>query len=263
VPEGAGLSEVVESVEQRTYSDIRMSVIDSTEIRKKLMSADEAATVTGVSSTRLLELAEAGYAPCVRIDGGVPLFFKKDICSYVNKELTAVQEGKPLPKMAILNRTAPSASFEDLPEELHPMQESLRRWGAEFIPPCIYFLCADKKVVYVGQTTNLPARIATHYREKTGLFERVFFLPAPREQLNEVEAAFIAGLNPPLNGTSRGDGKSSAEGALPRPLKERQVEILNKYKVLGILAKYDLVDGFGRDVPQSQSMDDGLTNTPA
>jgi hypothetical protein len=239
-----------------------MSVIDSTEIRKRLMSAQEAENVTGVSSERLLELAQAGYAPCVRIDGGVPLFFKKDICSYVNRELTTIQEGKPHPRVAIMNRTAPSATFEELPEELHPMQEYLRRWGSEFIPPCVYFLCAGKQIVYVGQSVNLAARISIHYREKAGLFDRAFFLPVPKEQLNDIEMAFIAALNPPLNGTPGNGGKPSADGGV-RPLKEGQVEILGRYKVLGVLSKHHLVDGFGRDVSESRPTAEENANAPA
>lgn len=242
-------------MERKTYSEvrmseIRMSVVDSTEIRKRLMSADEAGALTGVGSKRLLELAEAGYAPCVRIDGGDPLFFKKDICLYVNRELTVIQEGKPYPRMAVMSRSAPSATFEELPEELHPMQEHLRRWGTEFIPPCVYFLCAGKEIIYVGQSVNLATRIGAHYGEKAGLFDRVFFLPVPKERLNDVELAFITALSPRLNRTSGNGEKRSAEGG-GRPLKEGQVEILRRYKVLGVFSKHGLVDGFGRDIQES------------
>jgi hypothetical protein len=61
----------------------------------------------------------------------------------------------------------------------------------------VYFLIADGEVVYVGQTVNLYARIGSHREDK--IWDRVLFLPVPREDLDETERRWIARLNPKYN----------------------------------------------------------------
>ena len=62
----------------------------------------------------------------------------------------------------------------------------------------IYFLCSLDRVVYVGQSICTGARIARHKQEGRS-FDRAYILPAPREDLNKLEASFIRALNPPGN----------------------------------------------------------------
>lgn len=65
----------------------------------------------------------------------------------------------------------------------------------------IYFLMQDDAVVYVGQSVNVYARVATHAAGKA--FNRVRFLPCAREDMNDWEGFLIRLLDPPLNGKNQ------------------------------------------------------------
>jgi hypothetical protein len=81
----------------------------------------------------------------------------------------------------------------------------------EMIRTGIYFLCRDGALLYIGQSVNVGARIADHYRRYE--FNSVFFLPWPQDDLNRMEAALIRTLRPTLNGKSvNGKMKTSAGG---------------------------------------------------
>lgn len=63
--------------------------------------------------------------------------------------------------------------------------------------PCgIYFLVKDSKVVYVGKSLNVYARIREH---KEFDFDKVFILPYDVNLLNKAEKYFIDKFSPPLN----------------------------------------------------------------
>ena len=61
----------------------------------------------------------------------------------------------------------------------------------------IYFLINKGHIVYVGQSTNIHMRIAKHIGTKE--FDSFHFVECDRFILDEVEAAYIVALNPPLN----------------------------------------------------------------
>ena len=63
----------------------------------------------------------------------------------------------------------------------------------------IYFLTTGDRCVYVGQTDNLIARLATHQREKAGEFSNVLFLEAPEGNMDAAELDLIRYLTPRLN----------------------------------------------------------------
>jgi len=61
----------------------------------------------------------------------------------------------------------------------------------------IYFLVNKDRVVYVGQSTNIHMRIAKHIGTKE--FDSFHFVECDKFILDEVEAAYIVALDPPLN----------------------------------------------------------------
>jgi hypothetical protein len=65
-------------------------------------------------------------------------------------------------------------------------------------PSCVYFLLRGDEVVYVGQTVCLGSRLGGH-RVDGRLFDRVFYVPVANDDLDEVETAMIARLQPKLN----------------------------------------------------------------
>lgn len=63
----------------------------------------------------------------------------------------------------------------------------------------VYFLVKGDRVVYVGQSTNLSMRIASHATTKD--FDSVAYVPCLREDLDLVESLYIHVLRPCENGT--------------------------------------------------------------
>lgn len=61
----------------------------------------------------------------------------------------------------------------------------------------VYFLVADKEIVYVGQSVNVYARISAHSDKK---FDSFTVIPCPKAHLNVLESLYIHLFNPPLNG---------------------------------------------------------------
>ena len=65
----------------------------------------------------------------------------------------------------------------------------------------VYFLFRDNSVVYVGQSTHVPRRIAQHIRAGRMQFDRVSVLPTETKNLLRVEADYIRELTPEYNET--------------------------------------------------------------
>ena len=61
----------------------------------------------------------------------------------------------------------------------------------------VYFLVANKAIVYVGQSVNVYARISAH-TDKT--FDSFTVIPCQKEHLDVLESLYIHLLNPVLNG---------------------------------------------------------------
>lgn len=61
----------------------------------------------------------------------------------------------------------------------------------------VYFLIADGRIMYVGQSTNVPARIGAH--TTTFTFDAWHWVPCAREGLDQLERAYIKALQPPWN----------------------------------------------------------------
>lgn len=165
---------------------------------KNLLDANNAAPLIKLSPQRLTELAESGFAPCIRIDGGAPLFHKKDLLCWARSKITILQSGKPIsaPRIYYAEHAQPSRV---VPKPLIPISERLVEYCHLAFPPCVYFLIQDNEVVYVGQSVYLPGRLSEHICNKE--FDRVFYLPVPRSELGIVEGGFIKALKPKLNGT--------------------------------------------------------------
>jgi len=66
----------------------------------------------------------------------------------------------------------------------------------------VYFLIRGNRVVYVGQTTSLYARLAQHQKEKE--FDRFSHIPCAAEDLDALEALYIHVLKPELNAVRSG-----------------------------------------------------------
>jgi predicted GIY-YIG superfamily endonuclease len=63
----------------------------------------------------------------------------------------------------------------------------------------VYFLISQDKVVYVGQSTNVFQRIATHAYTSDKEFEAFAFVNVPQDELLHVERHYIRSFKPALN----------------------------------------------------------------
>lgn len=113
------------------------------------------------------------------------------------------------------------ADPHEIPQELCSIKEIFQLPADGLVPPCVYFLCKDKKIVYIGQSMCLNKRIETHQKEKD--FNSVFFIPVPVSQLLEIEGAMIKHFRPPLN---------LALMKEVTQIKERDIEIAKNYLML-------------------------------
>lgn len=62
---------------------------------------------------------------------------------------------------------------------------------------CIYFLCLEGDVVYVGQAENVHSRLVEHKKNK--LFDDVFYIRVGAHRMDKVEKSLIAFLQPKYN----------------------------------------------------------------
>jgi len=165
-----------------------------------LVNADEVADKLGVAASRILDLAYGGFAPHYRIDGGEIRFKLVEVKRWAVKNILQHNKGKDLPEPVVVVAHKPRASPHNVPYAIQAVP-NLRDMGDFLVGSGIYFLCHEQEVVYVGQSVNIAARITAHTDKR---FDKVFFLPWPKDDLNRVEGAFIRTLRPPLNMTMRG-----------------------------------------------------------
>ena len=76
--------------------------------------------------------------------------------------------------------------------------ESSRPWQQS---SGVYFLISEDKIVYVGQSVNIYARIPSHHDKK---FDRYSYVPCKPHLLNILESLYIHCLQPKLNFTGNG-----------------------------------------------------------
>ena len=179
------------------YSTISGVFTDHSFKALKLLTAVEAAECTLTSPDRLIELAKLGLAPCIWLEETKLYFYKRDIVEWVKTNLFCIQEGKTLGETIEVVHEVEKPRPPSIPLTIHKLSGRLCTYRENHYPPCVYFLTRAGDVVYVGQTTNLRARMKAHRREKD--FENVFYLPAPECELDEIEGSLIRTLKPELN----------------------------------------------------------------
>lgn len=180
---------------------------------RDLKTAADIAPLFGLPDARLDTLAEDGFVPHYRIDGGRPLYRASEVKAWAARNLLQKVDGADLPEpVRVVIAAPPPRDVWRIPECIREVA-GLRDISGEVSRVGIYFLCLSAEVVYVGQSTNAIARVAQHRRASSEggakEFDAVYFLPWPSESLDHVEGALIRWLRPRLNGqTSLGNMKS-------------------------------------------------------
>lgn len=95
---------------------------------------------------------------------------------------------------ASVRKSSPPKKRKLVLKELDQITRKSRR--VEYLTG-IYFLISNGKVVYVGQTTNVVARVSNHVPVKK--FDRWAYVTCDPDQLNEWERAYIEKFDPIYN----------------------------------------------------------------
>ena len=179
--------------------ELKQMIVRCEEWPTGLVSAGDIAAEVGLAVDRVTALADAGYWPHYRFDGGAPMFKKSESKAWAARNLMQRVQGKDPDfdfKVVIqapnIIKTVPPASIANV--------KGLTELTHILYPPGVYFLVDGNEVVYVGQSVNPMSRVGEHLRSKAGKFERVYFVPVPQFMLDAVEGGFIKLLSPKLNG---------------------------------------------------------------
>ena len=171
----------------------------------KLYTSQDIEQKSGVPAATLIALAAQGLIPHYRVKGSdQPLFKSAETKTWIAENLYEYRAGEPLPAPKIfvlddkpLNRDALAL----VPASIATIRD------LKIFDPClfvgIYFLCLKSEVVYVGQSTNIAARVSSHATQAVKEYDAVYFLRVPAAQLDEVEKRFIRTLKPLYNRTGK------------------------------------------------------------
>lgn len=118
---------------------------------------------------------------------------------WLRADIDAVFCGEPVDRVS-----ASAFSRQRFQGDLLPAQvivAGATKWPS--IAVGIYFLIKRGRVVYVGQSTNIIARIAQHAASRS--FGSWHWIQCTRDELNSAETQYIAALCPPWNKVGRPD----------------------------------------------------------
>lgn len=167
-----------------------------------LMDANETTAYLKVPRDRLDAWTQSGHAPHYTIDGNGPYYKKSEIANWFRQNMVVRRGGMPVPKTLSLMQSVHSHAMSGAIPSCICALETLCAITLSGGCPGVYFLCDGNEVVYVGQSTNVVYRVATHIMEGKKRFDhhRVFYVPCHPEALDKLEQQFIVQLNPKYNG---------------------------------------------------------------
>lgn len=139
------------------------------------------------------------------------------------------------------NRTVEVVGVIEYPEDLR----TITGIAPVMLYDCsgIYFLCRAGRVVYVGQSTHIMSRVASHCAEGSKSFDSVFYVEVPESQLDLRETYYILEFAPEYNQThsldaelellmdrvDKGKLPSIIRAALFSPNKKKLIKLLRDY----------------------------------
>lgn len=156
--------------------------------RGRRLSVNQVVELTGRSRRSIYRDMDTGTLPFIVADNGRRVIYETDaIRTYADLPAPVSGRGERI-----------QSASRWLLSEREIYNASVR------LPPKtgVYFLMRGKRVVYVGQSTNLYARLARHQEEKE--FDRFAHIPCAPEELDALEALYIHLLKPELNGVRAG-----------------------------------------------------------
>jgi hypothetical protein len=190
-----------------------------------LKTAQEIAEATKLLSIeRIIELSKSGYLPHYLIDNNVYLYNQAEVRRWIDINITTRSEGKNFPDVIRLN--VPALAITDQPPKSIWNIPNLQQIPKHSYQTGVYFLCKEDEVVYVGQSINPATRISTHNQDVQKNFDRVYLMPVPESELNDVEGSFIHHLQP----SQQGGVKIGRKAIGPKPSIPIK-EVFAKYQI--------------------------------
>tara|TARA_R110000868_G_scaffold164874_1_gene397826 strand:- start:19 stop:621 length:603 start_codon:yes stop_codon:yes gene_type:complete len=177
-----------------------------------------------LSVERLIELSKSGYLPHYLVDNNVYLYNQAEVRRWIDINITKRNEGKNFPDVIRLN--VPALKITDNPPKAIWNVPHLQQIPKYSYQTGVYFLCKDDEVVYVGQSINPAVRISTHSQNTEKNFDRVYLMPVPESELDDVEGSFIHHLQP----SQQGGVKIGRKAIGPKPSIPIK-EVFAKYQI--------------------------------
>ena len=88
-----------------------------------LVSAESAAEEIGLTPERLIDFANAGFAPHFRIDGGEPLFLRGELKEWAANNILKRDHGRPLPVQIVVSPTpVAGVGLANVPAAIRPIK---------------------------------------------------------------------------------------------------------------------------------------------
>jgi predicted GIY-YIG superfamily endonuclease len=163
--------------------------------------------IGGISPKQVMAMVETGEFIPPMLFGEEKRWMKADVYRYLKMRASALYHMRvdlKAKKVLIDN-----PEWTDFPEELVEIHAGLQDYQYVRRFPCVYFLINFGTVVYVGQSKNLPSRIAQHRQGSKHTpkkdFNRVVYLPVREEELNAAETRYIKKLQPKWNISQNGE----------------------------------------------------------
>lgn len=157
----------------------------------------DVAHMTSLSVRKVQELAADGRIPGARLVNGEWTFTKGEIRAWIKAEedrnyrpppIVVVPSARAKKDAAAERAAAHMISTESIIAAAQPWPQS----------DCgIYFLLVGGQIMYVGKSTNIVFRIATHTLMRT--FDSWSWVPCAKRNLEALERAYINALMPPWN----------------------------------------------------------------
>ncbi len=189
-----------------------------------LKTAEEVSAETGlISAKRLNDLAEGGFAPHFKIDGGQPMFKIAELKKWLAVNLVQKVEGKPLPETIKIGlQLNDLRKLRKLPHAFAEVTNIYDITG-EYNRSGVYILCVNDEVQYIGQAVCVHNRVSSHDKCPSKHFNQVLFIPWAKDDLDRLEGALIRVLRPPLNGNIKPSGLKVAPS---EPYHGSDIEVL-------------------------------------
>lgn len=156
---------------------------------------EEVAATEHTTPLRLLRFCKRNNVPVYRISRDSPWMFHADgprILANVRASLPAAKEFE---RVARERRNAAVAQIDIVLLAQESILAAARRWDKYGCG--IYFLISRKKIIYVGQSKNVLARV--HRHRDTKQFTSWHWIPCRPGMLNAMERAYLDAFMPELN----------------------------------------------------------------